>query len=460
MVTDKVRLIRPLGTGGMGKIWVAEHLTLCAEVAVKFVPIEQVQEDPTRLSRFMREASMSAQIKSPHVVRTFDHGVTDEGMPYIVMELLEGETLRERIERQGPLTIEQTVELVRQVSRALTGAHRLGIVHRDIKPGNLFLVAPESTSDVDDDSAIHVLDDQFFKVLDFGLAKQHEMAGYSMETTTGAMVGTPAYMSPEQALSRKDVDHHADLWALAVVAYHALTGRPPFRGETLGSLCVAIANADFDLSADGGDDLPPALDRFFQRALHRDIERRFATAAKLCAAFIKAAEGQEVEDKLPVEPEPSSGRSLSPISGASSTDGVTSPVAERSRRVTVGAAVLLLTGVIIAVAIAVGRSGQGGETGQSVVEAAPGEPKASAQPAATNEARMAPSPPAAEPRPPAKPATDDDPPAPPTAAPTAPKGKAGPPAEPGRPKPAPPKTEPPKSGQGDPPTDDERNWGF
>jgi len=196
LVGSNVRLVRVLGQGGMGSIWVADHLTLQTQVAVKFMTAE-VAKNPDGAARFTREASAAAQIKSPHVVQTFDHGLTDEGVPFIVMELLEGEDLSRRIQHDGKMSPEHVAPIVSQVSKALYRAHALGIVHRDIKPENIFL------SDVDDELLV--------KVLDFGIAKRSKEVGFSM-TSTGAMVGTPYYMSPEQVMSAKNVDLRSDLW--------------------------------------------------------------------------------------------------------------------------------------------------------------------------------------------------------------------------------------------------------
>src|SRR5690606_7201408 len=138
-VTDNVRLVAVLGEGGMGSVWVADHLSLKTRVAVKFLSAELVREDPNMLERFNREAALSARIKSPYVVQTFDHGVMRDGRPFIVMELLEGESLADRLERTRMLPLPEAVEVVSQVGKALSKAHKLGIVHRDIKPDNLFL---------------------------------------------------------------------------------------------------------------------------------------------------------------------------------------------------------------------------------------------------------------------------------------------------------------------------------
>ncbi len=139
-VTPNVKLDRLLGQGGMGSVWTADHLTLGTQVAVKFIDPELVKEHPTLRSRFTREAKAAAVIKSPHVVRVFDHGEVEDGTSFIVMELLEGESLFDRLERAGPLSFSETVELLSQTAKALRKAHKLGIVHRDLKPDNLFLV--------------------------------------------------------------------------------------------------------------------------------------------------------------------------------------------------------------------------------------------------------------------------------------------------------------------------------
>ena len=290
MVTHKLRLVEKLRQGGMSTLWIADHLTLRARVAVKFVSFDRARDDPTLVARFMREASMSAQINSPHVVRPFDHGVTNDGTPYIVMELLEGMTLGDRLEQHGALDTSETATLIRQVCKALAHAHRLGIVHRDIKADNIFLVASEDDPTDGTPNAAQL----FVKLLDFGLAKQTHPLAYNFDTSTGAMVGTPSYMSPEQALSKQELDHRADLWATAVVAYHAITGKLPFEGETLVSLCVAIANTDYAPVTMVRADLPDTLDQFFERAIHRDIDSRFQSANELANAFVDAVHGVRV----------------------------------------------------------------------------------------------------------------------------------------------------------------------
>ncbi len=271
-INDKVRLLRPLGKGGMGSVWVAEHSGLDAKVAVKL--LDKVSE--RSLARFCREASLAAKIKSPHVVHTFDFGATDEGAPYIVMELLEGCSLGQRLEQQGPLTARQCATMVAQLCKALSAAHAVGIVHRDIKPDNIFLV----------DSGYKM----FVKLLDFGVAKQTQDSDdpSGRLTSTGAIVGTPYYMSPEQLVSTKDVDHRADLWSVAVVAYRALTGRVPFAGNNIASLSVAVATGRFTPISSLLPTIGSEMDMWFKLALCRNIRGRPSSAMDLSEGFIRA----------------------------------------------------------------------------------------------------------------------------------------------------------------------------
>jgi eukaryotic-like serine/threonine-protein kinase len=296
LVTDRVRLVEPLEDGGMGSVWVADHLTLRTKVAVKFVSLERIADDVTAVSRFMSEASMAAQVPNPHVVRVFDHGVTDSGVPFIVMELLQGETLRAHL-RAGALSPLRVAMLMRQLCRALGAAHKRGIIHRDIKPDNIFLTEVED--DPDDTGAF--ADSLFIKVLDFGLAKRTDLS-YGLETSTGTMVGTPSYMSPEQALSSDRLDQRADLWAAAVVAYHALTGELPFRGETLGSLCVAIAAGEFVPPSELRQGIPTSVDRFFERALNPTAEERYPSASALARAFLEAVRIEDHVEPIAIAP--------------------------------------------------------------------------------------------------------------------------------------------------------------
>jgi serine/threonine-protein kinase len=272
LVTPTLRLRRLLGQGGMGSVWLADHLALQTAVAIKFLSNDGATSSEA-VQRFQREATAAAQIRSPHVVQTLDHGVTTDNTPYIVLELLEGESLGQRLERSPTLSLPEATRVLVQTCKALTKAHGMGVVHRDIKPDNLFLV------DMDGEP--------FVKVLDFGIAKQ-TTAGATDMTATNSMIGTPYYMSPEQAFSSKSVDSRADLWALAVVLYQALTGVLPFDGETIGAICVAIDRAEFEPVSRRRPGLPAGLDGWFARALARKLDRRFASAREMSEAFLQA----------------------------------------------------------------------------------------------------------------------------------------------------------------------------
>ncbi|WP_437291848.1 protein kinase domain-containing protein [Sorangium sp. So ce406] len=270
LVTPALRLVRILRRGGMGSIWVADRLPLKAQVAVKFMSPE-LADDAGYVERFRREAVAAAQITSPHVAQVLDHGLTADGMPYIAMELLRGEDLRARIRRVGRLPLGEVARIVAQTAKALGQAHRLGIVHRDIKPDNLFL------TEVDGET--------FVKVLDFGIARR---ARDMRVTSTGNVVGTPLYMSPEQLTCSKDLDFRADLWALGVVAYHAITGQVPFFAETIVGLTLSVHSGKFTPPSALRPEAPPALDDWMRRALQLDPNARFGSAREMAEALERA----------------------------------------------------------------------------------------------------------------------------------------------------------------------------
>ena len=278
-VTASLRLIKLLGQGGMGSVWSARHSGLDLDVAVKFIASELVKnDDPLVVERFKREAQLAARIDSPHVVRTFDHGMTSEGVPYIVMELLRGESLHERLARRRRLPPVEAATIVTEVAKGLERAHALGIVHRDIKPHNVFLAEGPDGEEV-------------VKLLDFGVAKARTNETQSLSTSSGVLIGTPQYMSPEQLMRAGPVDPSADLWALSVLAYEMITGKLPFRGETLAATLVAITRADLDTPSSSNPGIPVAMDAWFLRALAIDPDRRFATARELSHALRASIDG-------------------------------------------------------------------------------------------------------------------------------------------------------------------------
>ncbi len=271
IIAGKYRLTRKLGQGGMGAVWLAEHLSLKSYVAIKLIDLENVT-NPEALSRFLREAQSAASLRSPHVVQIMDHGV-DNGTPYIVMELLEGESLADRLTRLGRLQPAETARVLTHIARAIGRAHEAGIVHRDLKPDNVFLVRND--------------DEELAKVLDFGIAKSTAgglEAAATSATRTGAVLGTPYYMSPEQAEGAKTVDHRTDIWAMGVIAFECLMGGRPFEAETLASLLVDICARPIPIPSQRGPVLP-GFDAWFARACERDLNQRFASAKEAAAAL-------------------------------------------------------------------------------------------------------------------------------------------------------------------------------
>ncbi len=280
LIGGKYQLIKIIGKGGMGSVWEARHATLGTPSAIKFIEAEHADSAEAR-SRFDKEAKAAATIQSKHAIQIFDHGVTDDGKPYIVMELLQGEPLDKCIDRQH-LALPEVARIIQQVCRALARAHERGIIHRDLKPENIFLVRGP-----DDDETIA-------KVLDFGNAKManspgNSGAGITSGTKTGAVLGTPLYMSPEQARGLRNVDHRTDVWSLGVIAFKCLTGKLPFDGESIGDLLVKICTSPVPVPSQLCPGLPPAFDGWFMRALEREPDRRFPNVTELADALCHIA---------------------------------------------------------------------------------------------------------------------------------------------------------------------------
>ncbi|MFI5297222.1 MAG: serine/threonine-protein kinase [Polyangiales bacterium] len=279
MLTPSLRLVRPLGAGGMGRVWVAHHTGLRADVAVKLISADLIKNEDA-LERFSREAAAASQVRSPHVVQTLDYGVTDKGIPFIAMELLEGRDLASLIAEHGPLDPSDVSKIVLQVARALTRAHERQIVHRDIKPENIFLTDAGGG-------------DLFAKVLDFGVAKA-PLDAASRATGTGMMLGTPVYMSPEQVKGEKTIDWRSDVWSLGVVAFEALIGVVPFEGETVGALSIAICHDPLPVPSSVSPALGKYVDRWFLRACARDVSLRFQAAMELAIGLERALAADRV----------------------------------------------------------------------------------------------------------------------------------------------------------------------
>jgi hypothetical protein len=270
VIAGRYRLEHRLGEGGMGAVWSAQHLELRSRVAVKLIVPRHVG-DPDMLSRFIREARAAAALRSPHVVQIFDSGI-DDGLAFIVMEQLEGETLAQRLERESRLSPELTATIVTHVARAVSRAHAAHLVHRDLKPDNIFLVQNE--------------DELVAKVLDFGIAKlvtDEDGEPPSTRTATGKLIGSPCYMSPEQTRGRT-VDFRSDLWAIGVLTYECLLGERPFQGSALGEIILAICTDPLPIPSAHGS-VPEGFDAWFARATARDPNERFASARELAIAL-------------------------------------------------------------------------------------------------------------------------------------------------------------------------------
>ena len=268
IVAGKYRLTRMLGRGGMGSVWEGIHATLGTRVAVKFIDAEHA-ESPEARRRFENEARAAATLRSKHVVEVYDHGLMEDGRPFIVMEFLEGEPLDKRLDRVERLPARDTARIISQICRALSKAHAAGIVHRDLKPDNVFLVwDDEDGSDV-------------AKVVDFGIAKFTDSKGPTSATRTGSVLGTPYYMSPEQARGLRTVDFRSDLWSVGVIAFRCMTGHLPFEGEAVGDVLVKLCTAPMPVPSELVNDLPPGFDAWFARALNREPGGRFQSASEL-----------------------------------------------------------------------------------------------------------------------------------------------------------------------------------
>ncbi|HEY6079162.1 MAG TPA: serine/threonine-protein kinase, partial [Polyangiaceae bacterium] len=310
ILSGKYRLERELGRGGMGSVWLAEHLTLRSPVAIKLID-PTIADNPEALARFLREAQAAASLRSPHVVQILDHGV-DNGVPFIVMELLEGESLASKLERERCLSPGDTARIMTQVARAVGRAHEAGIVHRDLKPDNIYLVRND--------------EEEVAKVLDFGVAKSssHGMGAVSSATRTGSVLGTPYYMSPEQAEGAKTVDHRSDLWALGVIAWECVLGARPFEAETLGGLLLAICARDIPVPSTVGS-VPPGFDAWFARACSRNVSQRFGSAKELASELRQVCAGGGVDATGRYAPLPAYGGSQSAgdygVAGAISAPG-------------------------------------------------------------------------------------------------------------------------------------------
>ncbi|WP_394850945.1 serine/threonine protein kinase [Pendulispora brunnea] len=273
VIDGKYRIERILGQGGMGVVVRATHLQLEQPVALKFVLPRVAAMDAFR-ERFLREARASSRLRSEHVARVYDVGTTEGGLPYLVMELLEGNDLATLMLRAGPMAVADAVEYVVQACEAIVEAHDLGIVHRDLKPANLFVTRRPNGAPL-------------LKVLDFGISKQIGPGAMDAAalTQSTAVLGSPLYMAPEQLRSARAVDARSDIWALGIITYELLTGKVPFHGETLTELCLKVVSDPAAPPSQVRRDLPPELVSIVMRCLEKDPSARYSSVAMLAAAL-------------------------------------------------------------------------------------------------------------------------------------------------------------------------------
>jgi eukaryotic-like serine/threonine-protein kinase len=278
VLEGKFRITKEIGRGGMAAVYEAENIDIGKRVAVKILAAELITSRIVR-ERFVREARATAKIRSPYICDVYDFGMYEE-RPFLVMELLEGESLYDMMTRLRRIDPETTLKICTHVARGLEKAHASGVVHRDLKPENIFLTRGEN-------------DRLIAKILDFGLAKFYEPTGGDEKnvrlTREGALFGTPAYMSPEQAKGQGHVDHRADLWALGCIVYECLTGQTVWNVEQGVAMILAqIAGAPVPIPSKLRGDLPGGFDAWFARALHRDANQRFQTAGEFAETLALA----------------------------------------------------------------------------------------------------------------------------------------------------------------------------
>jgi serine/threonine-protein kinase len=277
------RIIRQIGAGGMGVVYFAQHQLIGRRAAVK-VLLPQYSRDATMVNRFFNEARTTTLIQHPGLVDIFDFGFHPSGAAYLVMEFLDGETLASRRKRDGRLPVWMADAIVRQMASAIGAAHQRGVVHRDIKPENIFLVP-------DRNAPAHLR----VKVLDFGVAKLSSELGAVSNTSTGSMLGTPQYMSPEQCRGAGQVDHRSDIYAVGCILFELVTGRPVFQARGFGELLASHQRMPPPSLASIDRNLPPELDGLLMRMLAKRPEDRPQTLQDVEAALeaMAAAYGWE-----------------------------------------------------------------------------------------------------------------------------------------------------------------------
>ena len=281
VVAGKYRLIEERGCGASGTVWSAQHVTLGASVAIKILHRDARFSGEAR-ARFEREAKLAARLgdASPHIARVIDYGLLADDSPFLVMELLHGEELGARLKREGRVSLEVAAEIIAQLCRALEVAHAAGVIHRDVKPSNVFLCRRPAERGV------------FVKLMDFGVAKATLEEPGEETTRAGTVVGTPGYMSPEQVLASR-LDSRTDLWSVSAMVYRMVVGVTPFGAGGFGELGVRILGVEPASPSRVLASLPKELDRFMERGLAKEPRDRFQSAHDLAQALADVAASHE-----------------------------------------------------------------------------------------------------------------------------------------------------------------------
>jgi len=295
IIRNKYEVLERIGVGGMGVVYKGRHVTFNELCAIKIVS-DVIAGDAKFLQRFQTEAVVTRKLRHPNAVRVDDFDYTEDGRPFIVMELVVGKNIGEVLQEEGPLRASRAVRIATQAARALGVAHKLGVVHRDIKPGNIILTIDEQGQET-------------AKVLDFGIAKLREAAGNAQPgmTMTGMVVGTPLYMSPEQFMGKKageEIDGRTDIYSLGVVLYQMVTARVPFEGDTLYALMMQHMEGTTRLAHEVAPELqiPESLSRVILKAIDKSREKRFQTAEEFIAALDQVANDPATNEQAPLVP--------------------------------------------------------------------------------------------------------------------------------------------------------------
>ncbi len=317
-----------LGEGGMGAVYLAEHARLGRRVAVK-VLLPHLGGSPDVVARFFNEAKAATEIKNEHIVDVLDFGELPDGASYIVMEWLEGQSLADLLKREGRVPIGRAAHIARGLGEALGAAHARGIVHRDLKPDNVFLVTRSGDPD-------------FVKVLDFGIAKLAPANAGDVRTQTGAMMGTPLYMSPEQ-INGANVDHRTDVYAMGIILYQMLAGTLPFETTTLTELLLAHATRTPAPLRTRDPSIPATMESAVSRALEKDPARRFDSVEDLARAF----SGEASEPRPQLAPAPVSSLATTGIAPAVTV----APTRSLAPVLLGGAGLLAAAGIVLAIVL-------------------------------------------------------------------------------------------------------------